>query len=66
MKESVQTVTVLPNGKQESSNPVDEETIRCLAYELWRARGCPTGSAKVDWFAAERQLKKPVQTAAAA
>jgi Protein of unknown function (DUF2934) len=28
-----------------------------LAYEFWRARGCPDGSSELDWFLAEEQLK---------
>jgi hypothetical protein len=28
-----------------------------LAYEFWRARGCPEGSPEQDWFAAEEQLR---------
>jgi hypothetical protein len=27
-----------------------------LAYQLWEQRGCPFGSAEVDWFAAEKAL----------
>ena len=27
-----------------------------LAYEFWRARGCPDGSPEEDWFLAEEQL----------
>jgi len=34
-----------------------EKTISDLAYELWQARGCPEGSAEVDWIEAERQVK---------
>jgi hypothetical protein len=28
-----------------------------LAYEFWRARGCPEGSPEQDWFLAEEQLR---------
>jgi Protein of unknown function (DUF2934) len=28
-----------------------------LAYEFWRARGCPDGSPEEDWFLAEEQLR---------
>jgi hypothetical protein len=33
-----------------------EKTISDLAYHLWHARGCPPGSAEVDWAEAERQV----------
>jgi Protein of unknown function (DUF2934) len=31
--------------------------IAALAYELWKARGCPEGSPDADWLRAEEQLK---------
>lgn len=31
--------------------------IEALAYELWKARGCPQGSPEVDWFQAVKQLR---------
>jgi hypothetical protein len=31
--------------------------IANLAYELWRARGCPEGSPEEDWFHAAEQLR---------
>jgi hypothetical protein len=31
--------------------------IAALAYELWRARGCPEGSPETDWFQAEQNRK---------
>jgi hypothetical protein len=31
--------------------------IAALAYELWHARGCPTGSPEEDWFHAAEQLR---------
>jgi hypothetical protein len=34
----------------------NQDTIRSLAYQLWHARGCPHGSAELDWLAAERQV----------
>lgn len=34
-----------------------EKTISDLAYHLWRARGCPEGSADLDWAEAERQVR---------
>jgi hypothetical protein len=44
----------------------DEEAIRLLAHELWRARGCPIGSPEDDWYIAEQQLKKPLTAASGA
>jgi hypothetical protein len=35
------------------------QTIAEFAYKLWEARGCPEGSAAVDWLEAERQVKNP-------
>jgi len=35
---------------------VDESKIRWRAYELWLARGCPTGSDQEDWFRAKEEL----------
>jgi hypothetical protein len=32
------------------------EEIAKLAYALWQQRGCPDGSAELDWFEAEEQL----------
>ena len=29
-----------------------------LANQLWVARGCPTGSAEIDWYAAEAELQR--------
>ena len=31
-----------------------KQSIADLAYELWRARGCPHGSSEQDWLEAER------------
>ena len=33
------------------------EDIAARAHELWRARGCPEGSADEDWFHAVSQLR---------
>lgn len=33
------------------------EEIQALAYELWKARGCPQGSPESDWLNAEHQLR---------
>jgi len=33
-----------------------QHDIAALAYELWRARGCPEGTPETDWYQAEAQL----------
>jgi Protein of unknown function (DUF2934) len=35
----------------------DPRRTALLAYEFWRARGCPEGSPDEDWFLAEEQLR---------
>ena len=65
MKDPVQTDVTPSKGEPESSVPTDDEMIRHLAYELWQARGCPIGSAEVDWFAAKRQLESTSQATTA-
>ena len=35
------------------------EDIARLAFTNWQKRGCPTGDALRDWFAAEVELKSP-------
>ena len=35
----------------------DPRRTALLAYEFWRARGCPEGSPEQDWFLAEEQLR---------
>jgi hypothetical protein len=38
-------------------SPIDaHKFVEILAFELWQQRGCPLGSAEVDWCAAERVL----------
>lgn len=34
----------------------DRGSIAARAYERWRQRGFPEGSAEQDWFEAEREL----------
>jgi hypothetical protein len=34
----------------------EQRRTELLAYEFWRARGCPEGSPEEDWFLAEEQL----------
>lgn len=36
---------------------LDPRRTALVAYEFWRARGCPEGSPEQDWFLAEEQLK---------
>ena len=36
---------------------LDPRRTALLAYEFWRARGCPEGSPDEDWFLAEEQLR---------
>ena len=32
------------------------QQVEIAAYYCWQARGCPMGSAEVDWFEAEEQM----------
>jgi hypothetical protein len=43
-----------------SGASIHEEIAR-LAYALWEQRGCPSGSAEFDWFAAEEKLLECVE-----
>jgi hypothetical protein len=38
------------------------DDIAALAYQLWRARGCPEGSPEEDWFHAAEQLRSRAHT----
>jgi hypothetical protein len=40
-----------------STESVDVEKKRELAYRLWEERGRPVGRAEEDWFEAERRLQ---------
>jgi Protein of unknown function (DUF2934) len=42
---------------QDKANEIDSKRTALLAYEFWRARGCPEGSPEEDWFLAEEQLR---------
>jgi Protein of unknown function (DUF2934) len=42
----------------------EHRSVRELAYQLWKARGCPDGTAEQDWQEAERQLAAPKTQAA--
>ena len=36
--------------------PVPHDRIAMRAYEKWRQRGCPAGTAQQDWYEAEAEL----------
>lgn len=40
-----------------SRNKPDQGSIAARAYERWKQRGFPEGSAEEDWFHAERELE---------
>lgn len=40
-----------------TDSSLDQRRTELLAYEFWRARGCPEGSSEEDWFLAEEQLR---------
>ncbi len=46
------------SGPREGSEVegLDREIVAVRAYELWMRRGCPFGSAEMDWFQAEIEL----------
>lgn len=35
----------------------EDENVAILAHKLWKARGCPEGSALDDWFEAMKELR---------
>jgi hypothetical protein len=39
---------------------IDREAVAVRAYELWMQRGCPIGSAEIDWYQAEADLAQEV------
>ena len=41
---------------EQISEPENREQIAALAYEFWRARGCPEGTSEEDWFRAEQEI----------
>jgi hypothetical protein len=43
--------------KANESSSLDSRRTELLAYEFWRARGCPEGTPEEDWFLAEEQLR---------
>jgi hypothetical protein len=44
-------------ANEKATSSLDPRRTEILAYEFWRARGCPEGSAEEDWFLAEEQLR---------
>ena len=53
------TATELPSDNgQEAAESVSQAAIAQLAYVLWQQRGCPVGSAEIDWQEAEQQLSR--------
>ncbi len=44
-------------SQQRAEDFLDPRRTALLAYEFWRARGCPEGSPDEDWFLAEEQLR---------
>jgi hypothetical protein len=45
------------NERDSMDHSFDPRRTALLAYEFWRARGCPEGSPDEDWFLAEEQLR---------
>jgi hypothetical protein len=46
-----------------SASPTDD-AIAIRAFELWHAKGCPDGTAEVDWFEAKAELQQGDSTGA--
>jgi len=45
-----------PEHCQATAASFGHDETACLAHELWKARGCPSGSPDEDWFCAVKQL----------
>ena len=50
------------NKSREALESMKEERagnrdLAARAYELWKKRGCPEGSAEEDWREAEREIE---------
>ncbi|MGI9071400.1 MAG: DUF2934 domain-containing protein [Bryobacteraceae bacterium] len=54
------TVTARASQSQVSEDSMQEDIAK-LAYALWQQRGCPSGSAEFDWFAAQEKLLESVE-----
>ena len=46
------------SSQETAQQALSQDDIANLAYALWQRRGCPDGSAEVDWLEAEAQLRK--------
>jgi hypothetical protein len=44
-------------GQPASRSRLTESEIASRAYERWKRRGCPDGSAEEDWLAAEQEIE---------
>jgi hypothetical protein len=44
-------------AKRHGISAVGHAHIAALAYDLWKARGCPDGSPREDWFRAAEELQ---------
>lgn len=47
----------LPDAVGRPRKQLEQSSIAARAYERWRERGFPEGSAEEDWFQAERELE---------
>ena len=45
-----------PEHCQATAASFGHDETASLAHELWKARGCPSGSPDEDWFCAVREL----------
>lgn len=54
---NITTEESLVTGRETAENS-QQTDIAQLAYTLWQQRGCPIGSAEIDWLEAERQLSR--------
>jgi len=52
-------------ANEKATSSPDPRRTEILAYEFWRARGCPQGSPEEDWFLAEEQLRHQQQYSSA-
>jgi hypothetical protein len=63
-KETTRPSSAPANASREQSLPettqqaASQDDIARLAYALWERRGCPDGTAEIDWLEAEAQLRK--------
>ena len=53
---STQTMAAEEKAAAHFQHPLALRRTALLAYEFWRARGCPEGSPEQDWYMAEEQL----------